>query len=103
MFCPTISPSLSSAMVKMNEDGTVTILSSTIDMGQGSDTIMAQIVAEELGVPLEAINLATPETDVTPYDQMTVASRGTFHMGNAVKIAAADAKMQLLEMAADIL
>jgi len=97
----TMTPSSSSAFVKLNEDGTVEVLSSTVDMGQGSDTVLAQIAAEELGVDLKSVKVVSSDTDVTPFDHGTSSSRSTFHMGNAVKHAAADAKKQLLEAAAE--
>lgn len=97
----TMTPSSSSAFVKLNEDGTVEVLSSTVDMGQGSNTVLAQIAAEELGVDLKSVKVVSPDTDVTPFDHGTSSSRSTFHMGNAVKHAAADAKKQLLEAAAE--
>jgi CO/xanthine dehydrogenase Mo-binding subunit len=72
-------------------------------MGQGSDTAMAQIAAEILGVAAEAIRVIHPDTDVTPYDMATLGSRSTYHMGNAVRRAAEDARTQLLRLAATAL
>ncbi|MDO8691912.1 MAG: xanthine dehydrogenase family protein molybdopterin-binding subunit, partial [Dehalococcoidia bacterium] len=95
------SGSSSSAFIKINEDGTVIVMSSTVEAGQGSDTIKAQIVAEEMGVRVEDVVVAPPDTDTTPYDFGTVASRSTFHMGNAVRLAAADARQKLFQAAAD--
>lgn len=97
----TMTPSSSSAFVKLNDDGTVEVLSSTVEMGQGSNTILSQIVAEELGVDLKSVKVASPDTDVTPFDHGTSSSRSTFHMGNAVKQAAGDVKTQLFEVAAE--
>ncbi len=97
------TPFGSAAFVKVNEDGTVDILSSTTEVGQGSETIFRQIVAEELGVPLEAVRKATPDTAYTPFDASTTSSRSTFHMGNAVKLAAADARQQILQLAGKLL
>ena len=99
----TMTPASSSAFLKLNEDGTAEVQSSTVDMGQGSNTVLAQIAAEELGLKMEDVRVVTPDTDLTPYDHGTSSSRSTFHMGNAVKAAAADAKKQLLEIAADLL
>ncbi len=99
----TLTPSTSSAVVKVNEDGTVSLLSSTIEMGQGADTVLSQIVAEELGVALSSVSRAMPDTDVTPYDLTTSSSRSTFHMGTAVRLAAIDARNQLFEAAAETL
>ncbi len=97
------TPFGSAAFVKVNEDGTADVLSSTTEVGQGSETILRQIVAEELGVPLEGVRKAAPDTAFCPFDASTTSSRSTFHMGNAVKIAAADAREQILEMAAPLL
>jgi CO/xanthine dehydrogenase Mo-binding subunit len=96
----TMTPSSSSAFVKLNDDGTVEVLSSTVEMGQGSNTVLAQIVAEELGLNVKDVKVVSPDTDVTPFDHGTSSSRSTFHMGNAVKGAAADAKKQLFDIAA---
>jgi CO/xanthine dehydrogenase Mo-binding subunit len=94
------TPFGSAAFVKVNEDGTVEVLSSTTEVGQGSATVLCQIVAEELGVPLNWVRKASPDTALTPFDASTTSSRSTFHMGNAVKMAAADAKEQLIGIAA---
>jgi CO/xanthine dehydrogenase Mo-binding subunit len=72
-------------------------------MGQGSDTAMAQFAAEALGVPVESVTVVHPDTDVTPYDSSTTSSRVTFHVGNAVRLAAQDLKSQLARLGAAIL
>ncbi len=87
----------SSALVRPNEDGTVDVFSGASDIGQGSDTTIAQIVAEELGVPLAAINVVAADTQTGVMDLGSYASRVTFVAGNAARRAAADAKRQLLE------
>jgi carbon-monoxide dehydrogenase large subunit len=97
------TPFGSAAFIKINEDATVDVLGSTTEVGQGADTILSQIVAEELGVPVEAIRKPAPNTLFTPFDASTTSSRSTFHMGNAVKMAAFDAKLQLLELASSLL
>jgi len=94
------TPFGSAAFVKINEDGTVEILSSTTEVGQGSETVLCQIAAETLGVPLETVSKAAPDTAFTPFDASTTSSRSTFHMGNAVRTAAADARAQVLALAA---
>ncbi len=99
----TITPSLSEAVVTMSEDGSVNVLSSTVEMGQGAETVLSQMVATELGVPRDWVTIVPPDTDVTPYDQATTASRSTYSMGNAVVAAAREVKAQLLETAADLL
>ncbi|MFQ5913570.1 MAG: xanthine dehydrogenase family protein molybdopterin-binding subunit [Nitrospinota bacterium] len=93
----------SAAIVKLNEDGTANVLTGASDVGQGSDTVLAMIAAEELGIPYHKVEMTTADTEVTPMDLGSYASRVTFIAGNAVRRAAADAKRQLLEAAADLL
>jgi len=94
---------VSSAAVKMNADGSVVLLTGTVEVGQGARTALSQIVAEELGLPFEAITVAELDTDVTPYDVNTNASSSTVVMGLSVQRAAQDLKRQLLRHAARIL
>ena len=89
----------SSAIVKINEDGTVNLLVTAMDLGQGSDTVLTQIAAEVLTVPISRISIMTGDTDCTPYEWQTVASRTTYCCGNSVKRAAEDAKNQMLRLA----
>lgn len=100
MHKQTQTPSTSAAFVKLNEDGTVEVLCSTVDVGQGSNTVLTQIAAEELGVQFDQVKVIPADTAVTPYDHGTSSGRSTFHMGNAVKQAAGEAKKKLLELAA---
>ena len=101
-----INPSnyaFASASVEVHEKGRVSLLLGAIDMGQGSNTVLAQIAAEELGVPLENIRVVSGDQGVTPVDMGSFGSRVTFMTGNAVKAAAAEAKKQLFETAAEML
>jgi len=91
-----LTPSISGAILIMNADGSANVLTSTVEMGQGSETVMAQIAAEELGIAFDQVHIVQPDTDVTPYDTITAGSRSTYHMGNAVRGAAAKVKAQLL-------
>ena len=100
-FKASVSPTTSVAIINIYADGSCGVYCSTVDMGQGSDTAMAQIAAEVLGIPLERIKVVHPDTDVTPYDMATLGSRSTYHMGNAVKRAAEDARDKLFAMARD--
>jgi len=94
----------SSALVKFNEDGSAVVLIGDTEIGQGTATAMAQIAAEELGLPIEKINvLWKRETDFSPYNWQTAASRGTFMSGNAVIAACEDAKEQIKAIAAQVL
>ncbi len=92
---------VSEAWVRVNEDGTACLLTQAVDIGQGSDTVLSMIVAEELGVALEDVKIVTPDTDTCPVDWATFSGRVTMMAGNAAKAAAADAKRQLLEAAAN--
>ena len=95
-----LTPSISGAIVILNADGTANVLSSTVEMGQGSETTMSQIVGEELGITADRVHIVQPDTDVTPYDTITAGSRSTYHMGNAVRLAAAKVKAQLCDVVA---
>jgi len=101
-FKASISPTTSGAIVNVSADGSIVLYTNTIDMGQGSDTGMAQLVAEVLNVPTEQIKVVHGNTDVAPYDMGTLGSRSTFHMGNAVKLAAEDAKAKLAALAGEV-
>jgi CO/xanthine dehydrogenase Mo-binding subunit len=94
-----ISPTTSVAVVSLFGDGSCSVQCSTVDMGQGSDTTLAQIAAEALGIPTTSVHVVHPDTDVTPYDMATLGSRSTYHMGLAVQRAAEDARQQLLAIA----
>jgi len=94
---------VSSAAVKLNADGSVVLLTGTVEVGQGARTALSQVVAEELGVPFDRIAVAQLDTDVTPYDVNTNASSSTVVMGLSVQRATQDLKRQLLRHAARIL
>jgi len=99
----TTTPTASAASVRLNGDGSVMLLTSSTEMGQGVRTCLAQIVAEQLGVPVERVTVSAPDTDATPYDKSTSSSRTTFHMGNAALRAAEEVRGQLLEAGAEAL
>ncbi|HEY2918172.1 MAG TPA: xanthine dehydrogenase family protein molybdopterin-binding subunit [Candidatus Binatia bacterium] len=98
MIKATITPSVSCAVVKLNEDASLSIYAGTVEMGQGSETVLAQIVGKELGIPLQKIQVLGVDTDVVPYDLTTSSSRSTFHMGKAVQLAAQDIMRQLKQI-----
>lgn len=89
--------SQSTAFVSLLPDGSASVICGSVDVGQGSDTIMAQIAAEELGVSMEKISVMTTDTDVTPDCESTSASRVTYISGKAVQRAAQRAKEILFE------
>jgi CO/xanthine dehydrogenase Mo-binding subunit len=89
----------SSATVRLNEDGTVILSMGAVEIGAGSDTAMALLVAEELGIPLERIRVVSGDTDACPYDFGAIGSRTTQVMGVAVHQAIEGVKKQLLTFA----
>lgn len=99
----TYTPTTSTAVVKLNADGSVHLLSSSVELGQGVYTALTQIVAERLGIPMADVTIGPPDTDYTPYDQSTSGSRTVFHMGNALLRAVDDVIRQLCELAAPVL
>lgn len=103
MMKSTVATSKSQARLKLMDDGSVTLYTSTVEMGQGGHTTMAQIIAETLGAPLSAIKVIGPDTAITPFDSTTSASRSTSMMGNAVIAACGSMKKKLLELGAPLL
>jgi CO/xanthine dehydrogenase Mo-binding subunit len=101
-FKACVSPTTSLAMVAINADGSCIVYCSTTDMGQGSDTAMAQIAGEVLNMAAESITVVHSDTDVTPYDMATLGSRSLFHMGNAVKMAAEDALKKINQLRTEL-
>jgi len=97
-----ISPTTSVAMLNVGADGSVTLYCNTIDMGQGSDTGLAQIVGEALNVPAEQVRVVPRDTDATPYDMGTLGSRSLFHMGNAIRAAADEVRAKLAALAREV-
>jgi CO/xanthine dehydrogenase Mo-binding subunit len=87
-------------MVRVNRDGTVNVFTGTSDIGGGQKGTMAMIAAEELGVPLEAVFVTSADTEVTLDTGGSTGSRQTITGGTGARLAAADAKKQILEVAA---
>jgi CO/xanthine dehydrogenase Mo-binding subunit len=94
---------LSDVFIKMNNDGTIDLASGMAELGQGSDTALAQIAAEELGIRIEDVNAITGDTSTTPQCLGAWGSREVFIAGNAAKMAAAEIKQKLFDEASKIL
>jgi CO/xanthine dehydrogenase Mo-binding subunit len=90
-----VTPTTSVAIINISADGSVTLYCGTVDMGQGSDTALAQLVGEALNVPAESVRIVQRDTDVTPYDMGTLGSRSLFHMGHAIQRAAQDVRSKI--------
>jgi carbon-monoxide dehydrogenase large subunit len=91
------------ATVKLNEDGTLTVNTGAVDVGQGSDTILSQVASGVLGVSLDQIKYAAPDTDFSPYNHQTGGSRTTYTVGVVVQRASEHARDQMFELAAEML
>ena len=89
------------AIVKMDDFGKVALITGATEIGQGSETVLAMIVAETLGVPLERVEVVNSDTAVKPWDVGAHASRTTFIAGNAARMAAEKLRGDLLAMAAE--
>jgi len=100
MLKASIAPSVSEAIVRLHADGSVTVLASAVEMGQGARTMLSQIAAEVLAVPISRVTVATPDTAITPYDQTTSSSRSTTMTGRAVMDASEDVREQLFRAVA---
>jgi CO/xanthine dehydrogenase Mo-binding subunit len=94
---------LTSTAIRVHADGSVTILTGSTELGQGSHTILPQIAAEELGIAYDKVRVVSSDTAITPYDRSTGASRTTTLMGSAIIDASRDAIQQMVVMAADVL
>ncbi|MCJ7593920.1 MAG: molybdopterin-dependent oxidoreductase, partial [Desulfobacterales bacterium] len=93
----------STAYVRFNEEGEATLFTGATDNGQGNDSIMVQIAAEELGLGMEDISLVSADTELTPLDPGSYSMCTTFVSANAVRAAASEARRQLIELAAEAL
>ncbi len=89
------------AIVKCDDFGKVSLITGATEIGQGSETVLAMIVAETLGVPLERVEVVNSDTAIKPWDVGVHASRTTFIAGNAARLAAEKLRARLLAMAAD--
>ena len=89
------------ATVRMNEDGTVQLFTGATGLGTGAHTALAQVVAEELGVPFEDVSVVHGDTDVVPWDIGAFASHTTYMGGRAAQMAATEVKKQVLARAAE--
>ncbi len=94
-------PFASAGIVKLHDDGAATLLTGVVEMGQGAETTLAQIAAEELGMRLDDIRIVSGDTEQTPIDMGSFLSGGVTVTGEAIRLAASDAKKQLLEIASE--
>ena len=102
-FPVLVTPAYASASVtvRLNREGYAAVFTGANEIGQGSDTVMTMIVAEELGLKMNEVKLVQSDTTLTPFDSGSFGSRVTFLGGNATRRAAGDAKLKLLEVVAE--
>jgi CO/xanthine dehydrogenase Mo-binding subunit len=94
----------SGAIIRFNDDGSATLYTGAVEIGQGANTVLSQIAAEALSLPMDMVHYAPRvDTDFSPHEWQTVASHTTWAVGNAVRLAAADAVRQLKSAAAEVL
>jgi CO/xanthine dehydrogenase Mo-binding subunit len=94
---------VSVALVRLLADGSILVMAGSTEVGQGTRTILSQIAAEELDVPVERVIMQGTNTNSTPFDRSTGASRSTTVMGNAVRAAAQELRKQIIAAAAEVL
>jgi carbon-monoxide dehydrogenase large subunit len=100
---PTATPTESYCFIKLYDDGGVTLLSSAVEIGCGQKTVLAQMAADTIGVPLASISVPQSDTHLSPYDLGVCSSRITYHMGNAVRMAGMEVRKKILKFAGEIL
>ena len=101
MIKSTLTPSRSEARLRLSDDGTLTVLCSSVEMGQGAGTTLAQMATGFTGVPIDRVRVSLPDTAVTPFDSATASSRATFSMGSALREASEDLKRELARLASE--
>ncbi|CEP69182.1 Aldehyde oxidase/xanthine dehydrogenase, a/b hammerhead [Moorella glycerini] len=99
----SLAPTASTVIVKIHEDGVVEARVGVDEVGQGMQTVMSQILAEEFKTDIGSVRVICGDTDICPYDEASISSRATYMAGNALRRAATEAKRQLFERASRVL
>jgi len=92
-----------SATVQLRTDGSIALATGCVDIGQGADTVMVQMCAELLGVPIERVSYAQADSDVSPYNWKTAGSRSTYMTGRAVSVATSQMRQRMIDQAAQMM
>jgi carbon-monoxide dehydrogenase large subunit len=103
MIKPTMTPSSSNCVINVEQDGRVSVVCAAPEIGAGQNTVLAQMAADAIGVPLEDISVPATDTALTPYNGPVASSRTTYHMGNAILSAGAEIRDQILALAGEVL
>jgi carbon-monoxide dehydrogenase large subunit len=99
MIKPTMTPSSSNVVINLGEDARVQVVCAAPEIGSGQDTVLAQMAADAVGVPLDDVSVPATDTALTPYNGPVASSRTTYHMGNAIVSAGNEIKGKILELA----
>ena len=91
------------ASVQLRTDGSIALSTGCVDIGQGADTVMVQICADALSVPIERVSYAPQDSDSSPYNWKTAGSRSTYMTGRAVAVATVEMRNKMFEHAAEML
>lgn len=103
MIKPTATPTSSNVVIKLEQDGQVSMQCSAPEIGGGQDTVLSQMAADAIGVPLEAVSISQTDTAVAPFNGPVASSRTTYHVGNAICGAALELRERILDVAARVL
>jgi CO/xanthine dehydrogenase Mo-binding subunit len=103
MIKPTLTPSSSNVVINLAQDGRVAVICAAPEIGAGQDTVLAQMAADAIGVPLDDVSVPATDTALTPYNGPVASSRTTYHLGNAILTAGGEIRDEVLGLAGDTL
>ena len=103
MVKETATPTSSNVLLKMEQDGRVVVLCAAPEIGAGQATVLCQMAADAVGVPLDAVSLPAADTATSPFNGPVASSRTTFHVGSAIRTAGAEIRRKALALAGDVL
>jgi carbon-monoxide dehydrogenase large subunit len=103
MIKPTATPTSSNCVIKVEQDGQVTVMCAAPEIGAGQATVLAQMAADTIGVPIESVVLPATDTALSPFNGPVASSRTTYHVGNAIRMAGAEVRRKVLALAGEVL
>jgi carbon-monoxide dehydrogenase large subunit len=103
MIKPTATPTSSNCVIKVEHDGRVSVLVAAPEIGSGQATVLAQMAADAVGVPIESIVIPPTDTAFSPFNGPVASSRTTYHVGNAIRTAGAEVREKILATAGEVL
>ncbi len=103
MIKPTATPTSSNCVIKVEHDGRVSVLVAAPEIGSGQATVLAQMAADAVGVPIDSVVIPPTDTAYSPFNGPVASSRTTYHVGNAIRAAAAEVREKILATAVEVL